>query len=169
MATRTTKPPAPPKRTEKLSLLDQERAKFMNSDRVLVGKRKRTATSEDDLLSQLRSFRSKVLQSEIDKPISVSKRSSKETELLRLREEQEALSLCALHNLPKCSTCFPDLVDEEEDDGDWMTHYLHFTRKATGVNLLDHNTKRNEDIDNLVVIDPRARMELAMEKTKQRR
>eukprot|EP00158_Paraphelidium_tribonemae_P009379 Partr_v1_DN28849_c2_g1_i2_m34183 putative Peptidyl-prolyl cis-trans isomerase len=133
--------------TKKRSLLEQERDAFLSESqkrkRVLVGKRQRAAISEDETMARILGFRQKIREKRVDVTAG----------------PEMADELCKLHNVPECESC--NRVEMKEDDAvdgdDWMGQKLHFGKDLHGKNVLDPNARRMDNVEDLVVIDPRAR------------
>ncbi|KAI3660735.1 hypothetical protein MP638_001046 [Amoeboaphelidium occidentale] len=128
------------KKKKKESYLEQERKKFFksNSSKLLLGAKKKER-DEDELLSKLASFKKKIQQ-------------ANETV-----KEEKVQSLCSLHNVPDCESCFNlEKTDVDEKlDCSWIGHRLEFDKDLKGKDLLDPNTKKDDPYE-LVVIDPLA-------------
>ncbi len=140
---------------EKQSLLEKEQSQFLSQakklNKVLIGSRRKMKQSEDELLSRLDSFRSKLRQSNPDS-------SSDKQEIQSKDNKANELEPCSLHSIPNCASCH-SIVTNEDDyiADDWMTHALRFEKDLTGKDLLDPKQRRMDNVEELVVIDPRAR------------
>ena len=89
-------------------------------------------------------------------------------------DDEEEAQLCDLHFIANCQSCSrwdENLDEKEDDDADdpgWMSHKLAFGKDQLGKDL--NFKKRNEALEELVVIDPRekAGQILAAEREKRR-
>ncbi len=122
---------------QKISLVEQQRQQFQNSQKATVGKRKRDRESE--MLTALSGFRKKLSQSQESKPLDIP-----------IGPE------CELHGVPDCQSCtwFEHIMDEESEQkpSEWLGHRLVFTNDHLGKN----GTRRRAE-DDLEVIDPKAK------------
>ncbi|RAK73832.1 putative peptidyl-prolyl cis-trans isomerase [Aspergillus fijiensis CBS 313.89] len=81
-------------------------------------------------------------------------------------EEEEEAQLCDLHFIANCQSCqsWNETADHENDadaatgdtenDGGWLTHQLRFGKDTLGKDL-NWKKEHPEDVDSLMVIDPR--------------
>ncbi|ODQ53102.1 cyclophilin-like protein [Saitoella complicata NRRL Y-17804] len=132
-----------PAKKAKVSALEEERAKYMQRSKAIVGGRKRRR-GEDDTLAALNMFQSK---------LHTAAPSKKEEEVTQAPEMEV---LCELHQVPKCMSCFDRLGEQNDEDpstaNDWLTHELVFEKDRLGK---DGSTRQKKGEENLVVIDPR--------------
>ncbi|GAA5997370.1 uncharacterized protein JCM10292_000212 [Rhodotorula paludigena] len=121
------------------SLLQLEREKYSAGGKASRGG-KRRAGDDDDVMSALEGFRSKLFQA--------AKSAPKEDEVEEEAKEKEREERERLHGI--------DLNDDElaEDTEGWMTHSLKFRKDAT----LDQHS-----IDEYAVVDPLAKNSLTLD------
>ncbi|KAJ3415919.1 hypothetical protein HDV05_003760 [Chytridiales sp. JEL 0842] len=110
---------------EAVSMVDSFRKQYLG--KATMGKRAKS--SEDDLLAQLNSFKSKLFKD--PKPT----------------KEDKPEWTCELHGMPGCKSCRSSLEDDLEDDVGWMAHELHFKKEAANV--------FEPTVDDYVLYDPR--------------
>ncbi|KAF7732484.1 Peptidyl-prolyl isomerase cwc27 [Apophysomyces ossiformis] len=136
------------KEKKKLSLIEQEREKYMRSGNVIVGglkaRKKTYKGSDDDTLRKLLAFQKK---------LSTAAPGSK-------KEEKKEEPICKLHEIPGCESCFDTTKNpaEEQTDEGWLAHSLVFEKDLKGKDLM----QRREAVEDYVVIDPREREAQAM-------
>lgn len=125
--------------------------------------------ADSEALKILNAFRAKLENAD-----STSRPNVKETEHTHERphkstratdeDEDEEAQLCDLHFIAHCQSCQKwdqdvnghnaEPRDEDEDSTDWMSHRLQFGKDMLGKDLKWKKDHR-EDVDSLMVIDPR--------------
>ncbi|KAK9719976.1 Peptidyl-prolyl isomerase cwc27 [Basidiobolus ranarum] len=140
---------------KKVSLLELERQKYQTSSKAIVGKSGRKGRSEEETLAKLSAFTSKLWSAPVE-----------ETKTKDEMEKELEGQLCMLHSVPHCLSCNDTFGQQvEETDEGWLSHKLIFTKDLKGKDLM----QRKDDINDYVVIDPRARKEQALEEDKKKR
>ncbi|RHZ54500.1 putative peptidyl-prolyl cis-trans isomerase [Aspergillus thermomutatus] len=125
-----------------------------------------SSAAEDEALRMFNAFRAK-LESADAKSASHEKTSASDTtkhpsEQATNEPEDEEAQLCDLHFIANCQSCksWDDTAAAEtaaaDDDRGWLTHELRFGKDMLGKDLR-WKREHPEDLDSLVVIDPRER------------
>ncbi|KAG0168436.1 Peptidyl-prolyl isomerase cwc27 [Apophysomyces sp. BC1034] len=133
---------------KKVSLIEQERAKYMRRGNAMTGglkaRKKGHKGGDDDTLRKLLAFQRK---------LSTAAPGSTE-------EKKKEEPICKLHEIPGCESCFDTTVNpaQEQTDEGWLAHSLIFEKDLKGKDLM----QRRETVDDYVVIDPREREAQAM-------
>lgn len=123
---------------QKESLLEQETSRFLKKASVAS-----RAMSEDETLARLQSFQQRIRGSTGDN-----------------RDKSQAAHVCSVHNIPNCGSCAVDNTlptSKATERGNWTDNWLQFPKDLTGKDLLDPNSRRVDNADDLVVVDPRKR------------
>jgi peptidyl-prolyl cis-trans isomerase SDCCAG10 len=135
--------------------VESEITRYMTSGRAILGKRNRKTRREEDTLSKLTQFQSKILGVE-------------RVDTLPPETEESRLEACVLHNVPGCMSCF-DRFGEQPDDDDPKSlwgHKLVFAKDVFGKDEKYRQQRQGEDLE---VIDPRERMKEFEEQEKRSR
>ncbi|KAI8374288.1 cyclophilin-like domain-containing protein [Radiomyces spectabilis] len=131
-----------PEKKKKISLIEQEREKYMQGKAIVGGlkARKRAAKAEDDTFAKLMAFQRKLTTSQPSEPVN---------------DNKDQKPPCALHGIPNCESCYDTSMenDDKVTDEGWMSHKLVFEKDLKGKDLM----QRRENVDDYVVIDPRDR------------
>lgn len=157
---------------ESKSVLELEREKFLKASRekkrVLIGRRR--AGDEASTLAKLQAFQQKLKHS---KPVAVEPADGEKFKEMKAETtiEKEGVP-CDLHTIPNCKSCALEKLEQEEtnlDPNAWMAHALRFEKDMTGKNLLDPNARRIDNVEDLMVIDPRERKQQFSHKDKHKK
>ncbi|KAI9491944.1 cyclophilin-like domain-containing protein [Zychaea mexicana] len=145
------------KKKKKLSLIEQQRLKYARRGAADTGglkERKRRGEGDQDTLSKLMAFQSKLSSAE---PGSAAGE----------KKSKEEKPPCKLHLIPGCESCYDTSKEdaEQETDEGWMTHKLVFEKDKKGKDLM----QRTESVDDYLVIDPRARKAEAEQQERDKR
>lgn len=122
--------------------------------------------AEADALKLFNAFKAKLENSDVQNdPGKKQKEEPKKTSQNTKSEEEEdeEAQLCDLHFIANCQSCQnwnenaegPNAEqDQDEDSTDWLSHRLQFGKDTLGKDL-NWKKKHREDVDSLMVIDPR--------------
>lgn len=146
--------------TTSSSATDSTSKVYKERKRLLVGPKQRTAMDEMDTLLALNAFRDKLRRVEDPLRPSLGKQEKSEP------EPAPQLDICKLHGLVSCQSC-RDTFGRGETAGPgteegWLMHRLVFDREVGYREL-------RSDLDQLQVIDPRARAGAAGESEKKKK
>ncbi|KAG9301675.1 hypothetical protein G9A89_016746 [Geosiphon pyriformis] len=143
--------PAKKKTKVALNFIENERKKYLTSGRAVAARRKKG--SEQDTLTQLRAFKTKLDAAPVEQPSK--------------REVSKEAELCVLHSVPDCLSCRDTFGESQNDISDegWFSHQLVFEKDYKGKDLM----QRRDDPDDFIVIDPLARKQQAIEEEKEKR
>lgn len=136
------------------------RKNYAGHAKVILGKRSRDTAEADslDTMLALNSFCQK---------LKAERQSTKGDEKELEGTEMAVAALCKLHGLYNCKSCVdtfgkrngdPGNADEDQRGTAWMSHRLVFDKTK-----IDHEIRR--DLTNLVVLDPKAALDLARKKS----
>jgi peptidyl-prolyl cis-trans isomerase SDCCAG10 len=122
--------------------------------------------AEADALKLFNAFKAKLENSDVQSgPDKKQKEDTKKTtQTMQAPEEveDEEAQLCDLHFIANCQSCQnwnenaegPSAKDQDEDSTDWLSHRLQFGKDTLGKDL-NWKKEHREDVDSLMVIDPR--------------
>lgn len=145
-----------------LSALEQERQKYFTTKKndLIFGKKK--PANQAATLEALEKFKSILNTYEDANVIPLKQKSLLKPSEFPQRPSHDTVTdgtvPCALHNIVGCGSCkdmftiYTGLDDEPKDDSAWLSHRLAFVKQPGQRDV-------RQDLDELVVIDPRARME----------
>lgn len=128
-----------------------------------------SSAAEDETLRMFNAFKAKLESADAKSgPHGKTSISASDTTKYTLQAksntepEDEEAQLCDLHFIANCQSCksWDDTGTAEEapddDDRDWLTHELRFGKDMLGKDL-QWKREHPDDVDSLVVIDPRER------------
>lgn len=123
-------------------------------------------SAENEALRLFNAFKAKLEGAESKPSASTSNTGARTEKQIKAEQndddDDEEAQLCDLHFIANCQSCQSwdnenqeagDAKDDEEEEG-WMSHKLQFGKDTMGKDL-NWKKKNQDDIDSLMVIDPR--------------